>query len=389
MLGFRAVRRAIALVAVRGRRLRSHGRRGARHDPVRARRPPGGRAPRGTRRELHPLEPRRGVLSKAGDTAFGAALAEAGFGGDPNTARLKAVDEKLERISASVDGLHTKVDDLTASLAFARLSAVRTSVRPLVGDITDARNRLRQLTNGSITDPTLLAEKRSELLTIIRDRLLTKQHDLEEAIYAARAKGNDDILHMSFLAQRSQGRRFWTNADGRKAYSVVGFYQDELAQLLLLRVEYVYSFVKRDSSGTYKAERRAIVQSMVNDLHAANGRVAHAGPQLVGSDNIAIDTKAGADGRHLMWISNINTVNTITPAGKVTNPSGGEQLPSPAEFRNLVAARNGQAPPAYLHAQGFTLPLVCHRHALDEIPSYERFTQETVFCTRDFQGGSR
>src|SRR4051794_34999193 len=65
-----------------------------------------------------------GVLNKIGGEAFGAALSELGFG-NPDSARLAAVDAKLDRIEVTLKELHTHVEQIAAALNMARLAAVR------------------------------------------------------------------------------------------------------------------------------------------------------------------------------------------------------------------------------------------------------------------------
>jgi hypothetical protein len=264
------------------------------------------------------------------------------------------------------------------------LSAVRTSVRDLVGRIDDARARLQQLSSGKITDPTLREEKRAELLDIIKHKLLTEQNTLNEAIDST--QGNDDIIHMAFLAERNKGGRFWSDVNWHRAAEIVTYYRDEATQLLLLRIEYEYSSVKRDSTPLYVAERKAIAQEMVDKQREQFARFNHAFPSLLGNTSEVVDTKPGPDGKHQVWVNDGRFKDYLFPLAESAPNQYQNNYPSLAEFRHLVAGRGSKSTTDYLRAEGFILPLSCTRHSRQ--PSAPAGTQ-TVFWTRDIAGGGR
>jgi hypothetical protein len=328
-----------------------------------------------------------GVLSKVGGEAFGKVLSEAGFEsqGEKTLNALKVVDAKLEQIKQSLGDLSNKVDGLTASLAFARLSNVRTSLRDLVGRIKDAQARLQQLSSGKITDPTLRKEKRAELLEIIKTKLLTEQNTLNEAIDSA--QGNDDIVHTAFQAEHAKGR-FWSEHNWDRAAEIVRYYRDEAAELLLLRVEYEYSSVKQDSSPLYVAERQAIAQDMVDKQVAEFSRINSAYPTQMGNYATVVDTKRGPDGKHQVWVNDSRFDDYLFPVAESAPGQYQENYPSLAEFRNLVSGRGSQSTTDYLRSQGFTLPLSCTRNSRQATASVPAGPQ-VVFWTRDIGGGGR
>ncbi|MFZ0041804.1 MAG: hypothetical protein WAK93_10895 [Solirubrobacteraceae bacterium] len=328
-----------------------------------------------------------GVLNKAGGEAFGRVLSEVGFEdqGAKTQQALKEVNVKLEEIKASMSELNSKVDGLSASLAFARLSGVRTSVRDLVGRIDDAAARLQQLSSGKITDPTLRREKRAELLEIIKTKLLTEQNTLDQAI--ASSQGNDDISHMAFLAERTKTGRFWSDDNWRRASEIVSYYRDEAAQLLLLRIEYEYSSVKQNSSPLYVTERKAIAQDMVDKQVAQNGRFNDAIPvSLLGNHSTVIDSKPGPDGKLQVWVNDSRFNQTVLPLGESAPNEFQDKYPSLAEFRHLVSGRGSQSTTDYLRSQGFILPLSCTRASTQRSAPAG---PQTVFWTRDIAGGGR
>ena len=285
-----------------------------------------------------------GVLSKIGGEAFGKVLSEVGFEdqGAKTLSLLKEVDAKLDQIKQSLSELNSKVDGLSTSLAFARLSNVRTSVRDLVGRrYHDARARLQQLSGGKITDPTLRREKRAELLEIIKTKLLTEQNTLNQAIDST--QGNDDIIHMAFLAERTKGGRFWSDENWRRAASIVTYYRDEAAQLLLLRVEYEYSSVKQDSTPLYISERKAIAQDMVDKQNEEFGRFNSAYPTLIGSSTTTVDTKPGPDGKYQVWVNDSRFDNYLFPLAESAPNQYQDKYPSLAEYRHLVSGRGSQS----------------------------------------------
>lgn len=315
-----------------------------------------------------------GALNKLGAHGMGMALAEAGFS-NPDTAQLAEIDAKLDRIEVTMKALEDRVIALSSALANARLSAVRHSLRDLVGRIQYGRSLLQKLSDGSITDPTLRAEKRSELIALIRDKLASEQNSLFEGI--ASSHGNDDILRMSFEAERLR-HRFFNDTSWHRAASIVTFYRDAATELLLLRVEYEMSFVTESSSSTYIAERQALAQDLVTKYHEQMGRINNAYPTLIGTPDylMAVDTKPNAAGHHLVWINDSRFGYSLVKAGDVAAHLNQYQdpLPTLGDFRFLVSGRpSGQTPPQYLEAQNFRLPLHCGQ-------------THTVEWTRDIAG---
>lgn len=329
-----------------------------------------------------------GVLNKAGGEAFGAALSELGIGGDPNAARLKAVDEKLDRIEVTLKELHTKVEGIAAALNMARLSAVRHSLSELTGHISEARARLQQLTDGSIQTASVRSQKRAELLDLIRTKLLHEQSRMYEAIVSA--SGNDDIARLAFKAERER-RRFWSDDDWHRAYPVVGYYRDLAAELLYFRVEYEYSSITPSSTPEEVADRKELVKKMVDGFNSFGGRMNEAMPTIFGiaGDSLVVDTKP-YNGKTLVWTLN-NGRRGITSNKTVNVASHTNLLPTRAEFRHLVAGRaNGQKPVDYLTGQGYIIPMVCHRELnFDDIPRSDPRTTESAQWTRDVDGGRR
>ncbi len=328
-----------------------------------------------------------GVLSKVGGEAFGKVLSEVGFPdqGAQTLEALRAVDVKLDQIKQSLTELNSKVDGLSVSLAFARLSNVRTSVRDLIGRIDDARARLQQLSGGKITDPTLRREKRAELLEIIKTKLLTEQNTLNQAIDST--QGNDDIIHMAFLAERTKGGRFWSQYNWDRAADIVRYYNDEAAQLLLLRVEYEYSSVKQDSTPLYIAERKAIAQDMVDRQVEEFSRFNGAYPSQMGNYSTVVDTKPGPDGKYQVWVNDGRFNDYLFPLGESAPNQYQDNYPSLAEYRHLVSGRGSQSTTDYLRSQGFILPLSCTKYSRQ--PASAPSGTQTVFWTRDIGGGGR
>lgn len=329
-----------------------------------------------------------GVLNKAGGEAFGAAMAEAGFG-DPNVARLKAVDEKLARIEVSLNELHAKVDSITTSLAYSRLSAVRHSISSIAGYVGEARTRLQQLTNGSITVASVRQQKRAELLDLIKTKILHEQTRVMTAIYDA--TGNDDILKSSFRAELTKGR-FWSEANWDQAMQVVGYYRDLAAEVLYFRVEYEYSSITSSSTPEEIAQRKALVQQTVDNFNTASGKFNQQTPTRFGAANdaVTVDTRPSADGRHLVWLTDSRFRYHIPTNDKVAENQYVDLLPTLGEFRNLVSGRGSQTPPNYLRAQGFTLPLTCDSYApWYKPPGAGALTTQGVHWTRDISNGRR
>lgn len=325
-----------------------------------------------------------GAVSKAGGDAFGTILSKAGF---PDAAtqtldQMRAVSAKLDRVEQSINDLKAQVTTLAQAVAqgFAaqRLNTLRQSASQLVGYLSQATILLRNLAANQYTDPTLRAEKRQELLTLIATKIKDEQSYLNDLILSPR--GSDDLMHAAYAAERT-GRRFWTDTDGRDAARIVDFYRDETALVLMLRVEYEWSGVKQDSTAAYIDGKRAEVNRTIDAFYAGASRIGAAFPRLVGGDYAVIDTKT-----RLMWEQ---PRLGIYRQDWLANITSYHQLPSVSQFRALVGARtNSQTPPVYLRSQGWTLATSCSRDPQDYRQNSFPAT-ETVFWSSDISGGRR
>jgi hypothetical protein len=236
-----------------------------------------------------------GVLSAVSGTAFGEALSASGIFPSTN-ARIAGVVAQIDQLRGEVKALHDRVLGIESQLRYDRLNALRRDVEPLLSDINSAMDLLRKIAAGSYADPTLNAEKRSDLLGLIKSKLRSQQDFLNRKIL--NADSGDDFITRASEALRAGGRRFWTHADSLRLFQIVGFYQARAAELLMLRSELEFSTVTKDSTQSYRDGIRREVQDMVDRQREAFAAQKNALPPHMVGEHQVLDTRSSADTDH-------------------------------------------------------------------------------------------